>query len=64
MNARESLKINEKGHLEIGGADSVELASKFGVFSIPTLVVLKDGKEKTRSVGAKPKDQLIALLNG
>jgi thioredoxin 1 len=41
-----------------------ELASKFGVFSIPTLVVLKDGKEKTRAVGAKPKEQLIALLNG
>ena len=30
MNARDTLKINEKGHLEIGGADSVELASKFG----------------------------------
>jgi thioredoxin 1 len=41
-----------------------ELASKFGVFSIPTLVVLKDGKEKARSVGAKPKEQLIALLDG
>jgi thioredoxin 1 len=41
-----------------------ELASKFGVFSIPTLVVLKDGKEMTRAVGAKPKEQLIALLNG
>ena len=30
MNARDTLKINEKGHLEIGGADSVELARKFG----------------------------------
>ncbi len=30
MNARESLKINEKGHLEIGGADCVELAKEFG----------------------------------
>ena len=30
MNARESLKINEKGHLEIGGADAVELARQFG----------------------------------
>ncbi len=30
MNARETLKINEKGHLEIGGADCVELAQSFG----------------------------------
>lgn len=30
MNYRETLKVNEKGHLEIGGADCVELAEKFG----------------------------------
>ena len=30
MNTRETLKINEKGHLEIGGADCVELAEIFG----------------------------------
>ena len=30
MNTRETLKINEKGHLEIGGADCVELAKQFG----------------------------------
>lgn len=30
MNVRDTLKINEKGHLEIGGADSVELAEQFG----------------------------------
>lgn len=30
MNTRETLKINAKGHLEIGGADTVELVKKFG----------------------------------
>lgn len=30
MNARETLKVNSCGHLEIGGADTVELAEKFG----------------------------------
>ena len=30
MNERETLKINSKGHLEVGGADCVELAEKFG----------------------------------
>ena len=30
MNERETLKINAKGHLEIGGADCVQLAQQFG----------------------------------
>ena len=30
MNERKTLKINEKGHLEIGGADTVDLAKSFG----------------------------------
>ena len=30
MNKRESLKINAKGHLEIGGADCTDLAKQFG----------------------------------
>ena len=30
MNTRKTLKINESGHLEIGGADTVELAKRFG----------------------------------
>ncbi len=30
MNVRETLKINQNGHLEIGGCDAVELAKKFG----------------------------------
>ena len=30
MNTRTTLKINDKGHLEIGGADAVDLAKSFG----------------------------------
>ena len=41
-----------------------ELAQRFEVMSIPTLVILKDSKELSRSVGARPKAQLISLLNG
>ena len=41
-----------------------ELASEFGVFSIPTLVVLKDGKVVNQSTGARPKAQILALLEG
>ena len=39
-----------------------ELAGKFGVFSIPTLVVLKGGKVVAQSAGAKPKAQILAML--
>jgi thioredoxin 1 len=39
-----------------------ELAAQFGVMSIPTLVVLKEGRETARSVGAKPKSEILAML--
>lgn len=44
--------------------DEAELAGDFGVASIPTLVVLKGGKVIKQSVGVKPKDQIVALLEG
>lgn len=42
--------------------DEPEIASQFGVMSIPTLVVLKDGKVANQAVGAMPKVQILALL--
>lgn len=39
-----------------------ELAAQFGVMSIPTLVVIKNGQEVQRSVGARPKSQILAML--
>lgn len=39
-----------------------ELAQRYGVMSIPTIVVFKDGKEINRSVGAKSKAGILALL--
>ncbi len=44
--------------------DEPALAQEFGVQSIPTLVVLKDGKVVTQSSGARPKAQILALLEG
>jgi thioredoxin 1 len=41
-----------------------ELAEAFGVYSIPTLVVMKDGKVLRQTSGARPKAQLLALLEG
>lgn len=39
-----------------------ELAAKFGIMSIPTLVVMKDGKIVNQSVGAGPKSRILAML--
>ena len=40
--------------------ENQDLAMQYGVMSIPTLVMLKDGKESMRTVGAVPKPKLIA----
>ncbi len=39
-----------------------ELAGAFGVSSIPTLVVMKHGEIVQQSTGAKPKPQILAML--
>ena len=39
-----------------------ELAARFGVMSIPTLVVMKNGKVINQAVGARPKAQILAML--
>ena len=39
-----------------------ELTSKFGIYSIPALVVMKDGKVVNQAVGARPKAQILAML--
>ncbi|MBE6750220.1 MAG: thioredoxin [Ruminococcaceae bacterium] len=41
-----------------------ELAAAFGVASIPTLVVMENGKIVSQSSGARPKAQILALLEG
>ena len=39
-----------------------ELAMQFGVMSIPTLVVMKNGKIANQVTGARPKAQILAML--
>ncbi|MDQ2986600.1 MAG: thioredoxin [Armatimonadota bacterium] len=40
-----------------------ELAMRFGVMSIPTLLVIKGGQEVDRITGAAPKDQIAAMID-
>lgn len=42
--------------------DENALSMKYSVMSIPTLIVFKDGQEKTRIVGARPKGAILAEL--
>ena len=42
--------------------DENTLAMKYGVMSIPTLIVFKDGKETARIVGARSKAAILAEL--
>lgn len=39
-----------------------ELAGQFGIMSIPTLVVIKEGKIAHQAVGARSKSQILAML--
>ena len=40
-----------------------ELAAQFGIMSIPTLVVIKNGQVVNQVMGARPKDAILALLD-
>lgn len=39
-----------------------ELASRYRIMSVPTLMVLKDGQVVDQSIGAKPKHQILAMV--
>ena len=54
---REDIKVGK-----INVDEQSELASSFGVSSIPLLVVMKEGKVVNQAVGARPKDQILDLL--
>ena len=54
---REDIKVGK-----VNVDEESELAAKFRVMSIPTLVVMKDGEIVNQSVGARPKAQILAML--
>ena len=41
-----------------------ELARRFNIMSIPTLVVIKDGTVTRQAAGARPKSEILAMLQG
>ena len=56
-NEREDIKVG-KNNVD----EQPELTSKFGITSIPTLVVMKNGKIVQQVSGARPKDAILRML--
>ena len=54
---REDIKV-----CKVNVDEEPELASQYQIVSIPTLLVIKDGKIVNKSLGAKPKAQILDLL--
>ena len=55
----------ERSDIKVGKInvdEEPELAGRFGVMSIPTLIVLVGGEVKNKSVGVIPKDKILELL--
>lgn len=49
--------------LKVDVDQSQNLARQFGVMSIPTIVVFKDGKQVHKQIGFVPKERLVALIS-
>ena len=54
---RDDIKVGK-----INVDEQPELAGAFQIMSIPTLVVMKDGKIANRAMGARPKAQILSML--
>ncbi|MGO8864523.1 MAG: thioredoxin [Acidimicrobiales bacterium] len=62
----EEIAEEQAGKIQIAKVnvdDSGEVASRFDVRSIPTLILFKDGEPEVRLIGAKPKGQLVQELS-
>ena len=56
-NERSDVKV-----CKINVDEEPELAGRYNVMSIPTLLVVKEGQVVNQAVGAKPKSQILSLL--
>ena len=63
----EQLAEEYEGKAKVGKVnvdEEGELSQAFGVMSIPTIVLVKDGKVEKQAVGARPKAEVEAMLQG
>jgi thioredoxin 1 len=43
--------------------NNMDLAKKYGIMSVPTVILFKDGKEVDKKIGFMPKDMITEWLN-
>ena len=61
----EQLASEVEGKALVGKVDideQPELRDQYGIMSIPTLIVFKDGKEVSRVLGVQPKQALVQMI--
>ena len=54
--------IEEIDILKVNVDEFPELAQKYGVMSIPTLIYMEKGKEKNKLIGFAPKEEVLNLI--
>ena len=57
-NERTDLKV-----VKINVDEEEELANRFGIMSIPTLILFRDGKPVRQSMGVQPKASILGMLD-
>lgn len=56
-------EVGEKAKIcKVNIDEQPDLATQYGVMSIPTFIVIKEGKETARTVGAQAKEAILKLL--
>ena len=57
---------NERSDIKVGKVNVDEegdLAAKFGITNIPTIILFKEGKAEKQLMGVRPKAQILAMLD-
>lgn len=57
--------VNERNNIKVGKInvdEQPELAQQFGIMSVPTICIIKNGRVVNQMVGARPKEDIIAML--
>ena len=58
-----SEQLTDVKFLKVNVDQEPELSGEFGIMSIPTLLIFKDGKLVAKDMGFKPLNQLISFIN-
>lgn len=56
---------NENNDINVGKVnidESNDLAAQYNIFSVPTIIVFKDGKPQTRLSGYRPKKEILDIV--